>query len=96
MSLIGVVCMCRDPGLDFKQRVRHSRKDRSLYMDVMLDYDRMTTLDCSVRLALVLQCLEREIRRTLGKYEFEDFDKESFISDLAEFLTRLVGESSDL
>ncbi|MDB4904018.1 MAG: hypothetical protein JWQ63_3299 [Mucilaginibacter sp.] len=36
---IGIVLMCRDPSLKFKQRIRYSRKDRTIYMDIMLNFN---------------------------------------------------------
>jgi len=41
---LGVVLMCRDPHFNFKRRVRFSKKDQTLYMDVMLHLPDMIPL----------------------------------------------------
>jgi hypothetical protein len=44
LPFMGVVLMCRDPALDFKRRIRFAKKDRTLYMDVMLHLPDMISL----------------------------------------------------
>ncbi|MBF4518710.1 hypothetical protein IRZ71_20330 [Flavobacterium sp. ANB] len=38
LSDIGIVLMCRSPEYNFKQRIRMSKKDKTLNIDIMLDY----------------------------------------------------------
>lgn len=79
---LGVVLMCRDPYLNFKRRVRFSKKDQTLYMDVMLHLPDMIPLSHDERRRVIIQRLEMEIPQVLSKYAFRDFDQPRFESDL--------------
>jgi hypothetical protein len=79
---IGVVLMCRDPALDFKRRIRFAKKDRTLYMDVMLHLPDMIPLPHEERRRVIIQKLEWEIPEVLTKYDFPNFDQTRFESDL--------------
>ncbi len=37
MVRLGVILMCRDPNLKFQRRVRFSKREKTLYMDVMFE-----------------------------------------------------------
>jgi hypothetical protein len=81
-----VVLMCRDPHLDFKRRVRFSKKDQTLYMDVMLHLPDMIPLTHGERRRVVMQRLEQEVSEALTKYEFKNFDRPRFENDLRDWL----------
>ena len=87
-GLLGIIVglMCRDPHLNFKQRIRLSKKDRILYMDVMLDYPAMREADDDTRVKIVRDKLKAEVPRILAKYKIPDFDNERFLSDFATWL----------
>jgi hypothetical protein len=87
---IGVVLMCRDPHLDFKRRVRFSKKDQTLYMDVMLHLPDMIPLTHGERRRAIMQRLEQEIPEVLTKYAFRDFDQPRFESDLHDWFTSVA------
>ena len=87
---LGVVLMCRDPHLNFKRRVRFSKKDQTLYMDVMLHLPDMIPLTHDERRSVIVQRLEQEIPDVLTKYEFPDFDQTRFESDLREWFTTVA------
>src|SRR4030095_5139593 len=80
-----VVLMCRNPRLNFKQRIRFVKKENCLYMDIMLDLDVMSQLDLSSRKQIVGEKMVREIPRIVAKYKFKDFDLPTFPSDLREW-----------
>ncbi len=86
---IGIVLMCRDPELNFKRRLRFSKKDQCLYMDIMLDLDQMTPLPHEARKRLILGRLADEIPAVLRKYDFKDFAEERFVKDLKNWLAKL-------
>jgi len=85
---IGVILMCRDPGLNFKQRIRFSKKDQALSMDVMLDLPFFVSASYARRREVVAKSLIAEIPRVVKKYKFTDFDVENFSIDLE----RIVSE----
>ncbi len=87
---IGVILMCRDPELNFKRRLRFSKKDKTLYMDVMLDLEQMSQSSHERRKQIILERLAEEIPATLGKYSIRDFDEAHFVKDLKGWLKSLV------
>jgi hypothetical protein len=86
---VAVIFMCRNPALNFKQRVRLSKKKKILYMDIMLDLPEMKSLTHEARRRLAIQRLSKEVPETLFKYEIPDFDKGLFTSDLKSWLDSL-------
>ena len=79
---IGVVLMCRDPRLKFERRVRYSRSDNWLYIDVMLDLDVMSQSDHETRKRIVGEKITAEVPQVVAKYKLRGFDLERFASDL--------------
>ena len=82
-----VVLMCRDPKLNFKQRIRFTKKEKKLYMDIMLDLNLMQHSEPAVRKKIVIQRLADEVPAILHKYAFPDFDEPRFVADLKEWLS---------
>lgn len=58
---IGVVLMCRNPELNFKTRLRLSKKDKRLSMDIMLDLAQMHDADHNGRKQMICERLTEEI-----------------------------------
>jgi len=89
-GLLGVVVglMCRDPKLNFKRRIRFDRKDRKLYMDVMLDLPQMVQATPELRRKIIAERLMEEIPPVVHKYSIRDFDEARFTEDLKGWLTR--------
>jgi len=79
---LGVVLMCRDPELNFKQRISFSKKDNTLYIDIMLDFEQMSRADKHTRKRIVAEKLVNEVPQIIAKYKFKDFDLPRFSSDL--------------
>ena len=90
---LGVVLMCRDPALNFKPRIRFSKKDQTLYMDVMLHLLKMIPLSHQERRSVIIQKLEQEIAEILNKYDLDNFDRVRFESDLHEWFTQTPSQS---
>ena len=85
---IFIVVMCRD--YDFRQRRRFSKKEKILYLDVLLTFDKFKLLNPDQKKVQVLQEILSEISGTLSKYKFGDFDQERFEEDFREKLTALI------
>lgn len=80
---IGIVFMCRDPKLVFKQRIRFSKADRKLYVDIMMDYQEMVSaLNDDIRATRMKEKLLNELPPIVMKYKFEDFNAALFFKDL--------------
>ena len=83
---IAIVLMCRDPELKFKQRRRFSKKDKTLYLDIMLDIVEMESLEHSERVDVASRAIITEVPAALERYRFEDFETDRFVSELTEWL----------
>lgn len=89
---IAVVLMCRDPALNFKQRIHFSKKDDVLSMDIMLDLPFFVSATHTQRREVVAKSLISEIPRVIKKYKFKNFDVETFSSDLSKVVAeQLLG-----
>jgi vacuolar-type H+-ATPase subunit F/Vma7 len=84
---IGIVLMCQDPELSLKRRIRHSKKESKLYMDIMLDLPTMKVASPEDRKRIVAQRLFDEVPKVLSGYKIPDFDKEVFAADLRQWIT---------
>ncbi|HOY69382.1 MAG TPA: hypothetical protein PL131_03050 [Methylotenera sp.] len=88
LAEIAVFYMCRDPALNFKRRVRLSKKDKVLYMDIMLDLPTMVEADFKLRKRIVAEKLLAEVAEVLSKYKVTDFNKAQFLNDLVSFISK--------
>ncbi|RZF55980.1 hypothetical protein EXE30_04055 [Acinetobacter halotolerans] len=79
---IAIVLMCREENSMFKQRLRFSKKEKVLYMDIMLDYDKFSILSHKQRISEICRVLLTEIPLIVKKYKFKDFDLDLFINKL--------------
>jgi hypothetical protein len=85
-----VVLMCRNPRLNFKQRIRFAKKKMALSLDIMLDLDQMQKADDNTRRRIVIDRLTDELPVVLRKYSIPDFDETRFIDDLRSWLNGIV------
>lgn len=81
-----VVLMCRNPELNFKRRIRFSKKEKILYMDIMLDLAQMRMAEHQSRRRLIIERLADEVPAVLRKYSLADFDEARFIEDFKNWL----------
>jgi hypothetical protein len=86
---IGVVLICRNPELKFKQRLKFSKSEKRLYMDVMLDLGQMRQADHERRKRIICERLAEEIPAVVRKYSVPDFDEERFAADLKSWLAEI-------
>jgi len=82
--------MCRDPYLNFKQRIRFEKKSSWLSLDIMLDFDQFKNLDQNQRNKIAAEKFISEIPAIIAKYKFKDFDLERFSADLSKFMKKLI------
>jgi hypothetical protein len=88
-ALLGIVIvlMCRDPQLNFKQRIRRSTKEKKLYIDIMLSLDQMRPLDHQERGRVIAERLLAEVPPIIAKYRLPDFDLPAFTRDFQEVIS---------
>lgn len=85
-----IVLMCRNPDFKFKQRIRLVKKEKILYMDIMLDLDEMKNTDNSFRKRIIVERIANEVPVVLTKYSISDFDEARFIGDLDNWLKSII------
>lgn len=87
---ISLFLMCRAPYLKFKQRIRFLKKEKKLYMDIMLDYNQFINVEQAVRNRIVVEKLIIEVPQIIAKYKFKDFDLPEFEKDFKRFLKKAI------
>jgi len=81
-----VTIICRDRSLHCKRRIRFPKKEKILYLDIMLDLARMKKFDLAVRKREVAQQLYEDVPEVISQLRIPDFDKHAFISDLRSWI----------
>ncbi|CAD0007106.1 hypothetical protein [Flavobacterium chungangense] len=78
---IFIVLMCRNSEYNFKQRIRFIKKEKALYMDIMLDFDLFLKITQEERNRIVFEKLIKEVPEIIAKYKFKNFDLDTFKQD---------------
>jgi hypothetical protein len=89
LSALIIILMCRNPELRFKQRIRFSKSDRTLYMDIMLDLNRMREATPESRRQIVIEKLATEVPSITTQRQIPEFDEKRFIADFREWLEHI-------
>ena len=85
--VVGLIC--QDSELNLRPRIRLAKKEKTLYMDVMLDLYEMRTATQEMRKRIVATRLSNEVPSILSKYKLVGFDTARFIVDLAQSIARI-------
>jgi hypothetical protein len=64
---VGIVLMCRDPHLNFKQRIRFAKKENTLYVDIMIDLNQMLKCTQEQRNSIISREIIRDVSSTLPR-----------------------------
>ena len=89
LSAITIVLMCRDPRLTFKQRIKLSKLEKKLYLDLMLDYTTFINLELQEKRRIIANKVLSELPIILEKYNIKDFDMKRLIDSLHEYFIEL-------
>ena len=65
------------------------KKEKTLYMDIMLDSKKMKSSVAKTRRRIIAQALEDEIPGVLSRYKIADFDMNRFVTDLKAWIAGL-------
>lgn len=84
-----IILMCRDPEYNFKQRIRFVKKEKALYMDIMLDFDLFVKITQEERNKIVFDKLIKEVPEIIAKYKFKDFDLSTFTEDWKDLIGKI-------
>jgi hypothetical protein len=95
LGCVSVIFICRDPLLNFKQRIKLKKEKNSLrventlHMDIMLNLSTMKSFDRTDRASrkrIIMERLYDEVPEVLSRYQISDFNRDAFISDLREWI----------
>lgn len=89
LSEVCVVLMCQDSRLNLKRRVRYSRKNSVVYMDIMFNLHEMIMATPDERKRHIVQRMRDEIPEVLSRYKIPNFAREAFIADLHKWLAKI-------
>lgn len=87
---ITVLLICQDPSLNLKQRIRLSKKEKTIYMDIMLNLNQFLKIEQKERKKIVVEKLINEVPVIIRKYRLEDFDILKFESDLKKWMIKIL------
>ena len=85
-----IVLICLDSELNLKQRIRQSKKEKELYMDIVLELDEFKQIDQQQRNKIVANKIIAEVPVIIKKYKFPDFDLVAFEADLKKLLKPML------
>jgi len=92
---IAVILMCQDPSLNLKRRVRFSRKDNTLYLDVMLDLPAMKAAKQKTRMEFVFKKIYHDVAEVIDRYTLSNFNSELFLKDLKSWLDARMSDTGE-
>lgn len=78
---VSVIFMCQDESLALKRRIKLSKAESNIHLDIMLSFSAMKAATDSERMHEVAQRLWDEVPDVLSRYKIADFDKDAFIAD---------------
>jgi hypothetical protein len=81
--------MYRNQSLRLKRRIRFVRKEKILYVDIMLDVEQMKQADVRAKKQIVIRRLIDEIPEVIRKYSIADFDRVRFNDDWNNWLKEI-------
>jgi hypothetical protein len=79
---ITLILMCRDNEYNFKQRIRYSKIEQKLYIDLMFDNNQFVKLEQSERNEIVIEKILSDVVPIVKKYKFLNFKIDEFEKDL--------------
>lgn len=90
LDAITVILMCQDSDLNLKQRIRFSKKEKKIYLDLMLDLNEFLKIEQNEKEKIVVEKLLNEIPRIISRYKLLDFDIKSFTTDLQFWMSKIL------
>lgn len=87
---ITVLLICQDPSLNLKQRIRLLKKEKTIYMDIMLNLNQFLKIEQKEREKIIVEKLINEVPVIIRKYRLEDFDILKFESDLKKWMIKIL------
>ena len=77
--------MCCDPDIIFKRKLRFSKKEKVLYMDIILNHDQFSVMSHEQRISEICKILLEKIPFIFKKYKFNDFNSSKLMKNLEDW-----------
>lgn len=87
---ITVVLICQDPNLNLKQRIRISKKEKKLYLDIMFDLPHFLKITQTEREKVIVEKLITEIPPIITNYKLKDFNIAKFETHLRNWMLKIL------
>ena len=85
-----IVLMCQDPDLNLKQRIRMSKKEKKIYLDIMLDLPYFLEITQKEREKIIVEKIISEVPPIIAKYKLDSFDLRKFEADLKKWMSKIL------
>jgi len=90
LDCVAVVLMCQNPALNLRRRIRQSKKEKTIYLDIMLDLNQFLRINQKERNRIVAEKLVAEVPPIIAKYKLGDFNLSMFKSHLSKWMTKVI------
>ncbi len=87
---VAIVLICQDSSLNLRQRIRFSKKEKTIYLDILLDLNQFLLIDQKQREEIVAGRLIHEVPAIIGKYKLKDFDLPKFEADFRAWASKIL------
>lgn len=82
---LAIFFMCLDPKIQFKPRIRFTRMDQTLCLDIILDYYQFVMMTHEQRVSELCKKLILEMPVIIQKYEIIDFDLDKLVRKFSQW-----------
>jgi hypothetical protein len=86
--VIGLICL--ESSLNLKQRIKYVKKEKKIYIDIMLDLDQFKQLDQDQRVKIASEKIITQVPVIISKFTIEDFDQAKFRQDLTKWFNQFL------
>jgi hypothetical protein len=93
---IAFFLICREPSLEFKQRIKFDKKEKVLGIDIMLDLDLFRNISLKEKFNIVKKELLINTPIGINKFKFKNFNSELFMKDFSYWLDYENPDIADL
>ena len=87
---VTVILMCQNPNLNLKRRIKLSKKEKKIYLDIMLDLNEFMGITQKEREKIIVEKLITEIPPIIIKYKLEGFNVSRFELDLITKMSKIL------
>jgi hypothetical protein len=87
---VTIVLICQNPNLNLKQRIRLSKKEKKIYLDIMLNLNQFLEINEKEREKVIVKKIITEVPQIIAKYKLGDFNLAKFKVDLENCMSKIL------